>query len=86
MDAFRNRKWAAVARVPFLVRGNEMMLSISRNILKLNARNVQFDFKWTDNVNVKTDALNFYRNGDTAPNGRFRYRYTSAVTLSKPAR
>jgi hypothetical protein len=28
-----------------------------------------------DNVNATSDALNLYRNGDTAPNARFKYRF-----------
>ena len=39
---------------------------------------VTFDFKWCDNIPLGTDEfhLEFYTYGDTAPDGRFAYRYT----------
>jgi hypothetical protein len=36
---------------------------------------VQFDFKWVDNVELPDDLTVFYVDGDTAPLGRFRFRY-----------
>lgn len=54
--------------------GNEMELAISRASLGLG-RKLDFQFKWVDNARVGGDIREFYVNGDTAPNGRFNYRY-----------
>jgi hypothetical protein len=37
---------------------------------------LRLDFKWTDNAQLDGDATAFTLNGDSAPNGRFNYRYT----------
>jgi len=73
-------KWTHVARVGYRVQGNEMELSVPRAAIGLGGGNraVRFDFKWMDNVGAEKDRLNLYRNGDTAPNGRFRYHYEGA--------
>jgi hypothetical protein len=35
------------------------------------------DFKWTDNTREDGDIMKWYVNGDTAPVGRYNYRYTT---------
>jgi hypothetical protein len=57
------------------VEGNEMMMAVPRKALKLTGENVQFDFKWVDNVKLPDDLTVLYTDGDTAPFGRFRFRY-----------
>jgi hypothetical protein len=65
-----------VSGVKSVVRGNEMEVSVPRALLGLKANTpFTFTFKWRDNVGDTTDPLNLYRNGDTAPNGRFAYVY-----------
>jgi hypothetical protein len=53
-----------------------MEIGVTRALLGLKNGPVTFDFKWMDNVDAATDPLNLYRNGDTAPNARFKYRYS----------
>ena len=36
---------------------------------------IRIDFKWADNTGVEGDVAAFTVNGDSAPNGRFNYRY-----------
>jgi hypothetical protein len=75
-------RWHEVAKVPIQVRGNELELAIPRSALGLapSDHGLRIDFKWADNVwaDGKTapgDPNGFLLNGDTAPNGRFRYVY-----------
>ena len=75
-----------IGEASYRVLGNEMHLVVPRQALSLLGTNVTFNFKWTDNVNAQDDAMNLYRNGDTAPNGRFAYRYTTAAIATKAAR
>jgi hypothetical protein len=55
------------------------MLAIPRAALGLSgaARPLQLDFKWADNIQKYGDINDFTTNGDSAPNGRFTYRYTA---------
>jgi hypothetical protein len=75
----RGFEWQAVATVENRAVGNEFMLKIPLAFLGLKGDNpVTFDFKWCDNVALGKDTqycLDFYTSGDTAPNGRFCYRY-----------
>ncbi|QHI70940.1 hypothetical protein GT409_11650 [Tichowtungia aerotolerans] len=36
---------------------------------------LDFEFKWVDNLNRLGDIMDFYTCGDTAPGGRFNYRF-----------
>ena len=62
------------------MRGNEMMIRVPRAALGLTGECVTFDFKWCDNIPLGEDEfhLEFYTYGDTAPDGRFAYRYREA--------
>jgi hypothetical protein len=69
--------WKKVALLKFHVRGKELMLAIPRADLGLASGNspVRIDFKWADNLQHPGDVMDFYKSGDVAPEGRFRYRY-----------
>ena len=67
--------WLRAADIRFRIEGNQMHLAIPRQSLGLLAEPVTFDFKWIDNVPLPDDLTVLYSNGDTAPLGRFRFRY-----------
>ena len=72
-------QWQTVARVPYAVARHEMELACPRSLLaRAGSTALHFDFKWMDNTNAERDMLNLYVNGDTAPNGRFKYRFQTA--------
>ncbi len=75
VEKWANGAWRVVGSAAFHVRGREMEIAVSRALLELDSRPVALDFKWMDNVDAASDALNVYRNGDTAPNARFTYRF-----------
>jgi hypothetical protein len=70
-------RWRRKADVRYRVEGNELALAIRRADLGLDEgdRPVQFDFKWADNTQKPGAVDEFTVNGDSAPNGRFNYRY-----------
>ena len=37
---------------------------------------LDFEFKWSDNMQDEGNIMDFYVNGDAAPGGRFNYVYT----------
>ncbi len=68
-------KWSHAGNVSYKVQGNKLMISVPRGLIGVNGV-VDIEFKWNDNMRVKGDIMDFYRNGDTAPAGRFAYHYT----------
>jgi hypothetical protein len=75
VEKWASGAWRVVGSAPCRVRGSEMELAVPRALLGLPGGRVAIDFKWMDNVDARKDALNLYRNGDTAPNARFKYRF-----------
>jgi hypothetical protein len=72
--------WERVAEVPLVTEGNEVMLAIPRASLGLPAGDtLEFDFKWWDHAQQPGDIMDVYLSGDTAPDARFNYRYSSAA-------
>jgi hypothetical protein len=71
--------WQVLAAVDNRAEENEFMIKVPLAFLGLDgSSSVMFDFKWCDNVPLGTDieyCFDFYTSGDTAPNGRFSYRY-----------
>ena len=68
--------WLRAADVRFRVEGNQMHLAVPRSALSLaSGKSATFDFKWIDNVKLPDDLSVLYVEGDTAPLGRFRFRY-----------
>lgn len=78
--------WVQGVQLEWFADGNEIMLSVARNAVGINA-DTDFDFKWVDNTPANTkEILDFLSNGDTAPNARFNYRYKgSKCTYEIPA-
>ena len=76
----RNRggwQWEKVARVSRLGQDGWFHLVIPRTALGLADGNgvVKIDFKWADNLPESPSILDFYSQGDVAPEGRFKFRY-----------
>jgi hypothetical protein len=69
------RNWLKAADIQYKVEGNQMHLSVPRRILGIAGDPVTFDFKWLDNIKLPDDLTVLYTDGDTAPSGRFRFRY-----------
>ena len=71
-------KWERVAEVDYCISGSELHLAIPRTALSLGpAGQTSIDFKWIDNWSNPGDLMDLYLSGDTAPEGRFKYRYVA---------
>ncbi|MBQ7253478.1 MAG: hypothetical protein IJS30_02240 [Bacteroidales bacterium] len=69
-------KWKKVSDISYRVNGKEMELAIPLSSLGIkNSKEFTVDFKWIDNAACDGEIQTCMRNGDSAPNGRFRYRY-----------
>ena len=72
--------WETAAVVDYTISGNEMMISIPKAVLGIGDE-VDIEFKWNDNMQLQGDIMDFYTNGDTAPVGRYAYRYTDEASV-----
>ncbi|MHB8974080.1 MAG: glycoside hydrolase family 71/99 protein [Pirellulaceae bacterium] len=70
-------EWEPVAQVQMRAAGHELHIIIPRETLDLAAGTTRtaLDFQWIDNAQKPGDILDVYVSGDSAPAGRFRYRY-----------
>jgi len=67
--------WSQAGLVKMEVKNNELELSIPKKVLGITGAHFSLDFKWTDNIPADGDPMHWLDTGDTAPNGRFRYRF-----------
>ena len=68
--------WSKKADIQYAVKGKEMELAIPMSDLGItNPNEFTLDFKWIDNAVDAGDIQECLSDGDSAPNGRFRYRY-----------
>jgi len=70
--------WQPKGTATFTVRGNELMLAVSREMVGLGDDPLDIEFKWADNFQREDDVDAFTLNGDSAPFGRFNYRYRTS--------
>ena len=61
----------------YTVNGNEMEIIIPLTSLGLTYDTADFNFKLSDNMQTDGDIMDFYKNGDVAPGGRFTFVYSN---------
>ncbi|MCQ2462062.1 MAG: hypothetical protein MJ177_01495 [Clostridia bacterium] len=69
--------WAFIqtGNAEYTVNGNIMTVAVPLCALSMDAENVHFNFKLSDNMLSDGDIMDFYKNGDVAPGGRFAFVY-----------
>ncbi len=73
--------WEPVGEVSMQMNGDALHLAIPRKMLGLSeTKPLRFDFKWADNVPANADIVSWLNAGDTAPGGRFNYRFDEAIS------
>ena len=76
--------WNEGKEVKMRRQGNKLMLSLAKKDVGMTDE-ADFDFKWIDNISkASTDILDFIKDGDVAPNGRFNYRFRGSQLASVP--
>lgn len=68
--------WHDAGKADLNVEDNRMMLRISRKVLGMMGKRLDFEFKWSDNMQEEGNLMDFYVNGDVAPGGRFNYVFS----------
>lgn len=74
-------QWAVAGHAVYSAVGNVLEIAVPKSLLGMSA-DVDFEFKWNDNMQDEGNIMDFYVNGDTAPGGRFNYIYTSSGLTS----
>ncbi len=69
--------WEKVADVDYSVKGNVLQISVPRTALGLT-ESLDFNFKWSDNMQTDGDIMDFYTNGDVAPGARYMFDFNVA--------
>lgn len=69
--------WMPAGKADFVVNGNVLEVAVPKSALKLSG-DIDFEFKWSDNMQTTDNIMDFYVNGDCAPGGRFNYRFRAA--------
>lgn len=67
--------WTEIGAVPSRMSDNRLELAVPLASLGFTPEKIDLRFKWSDNMRVDGDILDFYQYGDVAPDGRFVYRY-----------
>ena len=69
--------WVTVGTAQAQVRDNLLWVTVPKAALGITGNAFTLDFKWTDNTLENGDIMDLYLHGDTAPVGRFNFRYVS---------
>ena len=67
--------WEEAALVDYCVSDNRLCIKVPLSALGIPSEAIALNFKWSDNTLEQRDVMDFYLYGDTAPFGRFMYRY-----------
>lgn len=67
--------WEKVGTIKYKMAGAELELAIPKILLGLSGEDFSLNFKWTDDVDLNGNPLNWLNQGDCAPNSRFKYRF-----------
>ncbi len=77
IKVFENGKWTGKQQVNYAYSGNEMEIAIPLKYFKVRNNQLAFSFHWADNSQKLFDINEFFIHGDSAPDRRFDYLYSS---------
>ena len=67
--------WENVGNAEIKVWEKELVIKLPRKLVKATGKTLDFEFKWSDNMQDEGNPMDFYVNGDVAPSARFNYIY-----------
>ena len=76
LEKFEEGKWLTIKVVSLEFKNNMLVYNLPIKSIFNDAQALDFEFKWSDNMQNE-DPMDWYINGDTAPEGRFNYVYIS---------
>lgn len=83
VSKYENGAWNKLESAEYTVSDNVMQVKIPKSVLGLTSP-VNFEFKWVDSAGELSSGniLDLYKNGSSAPLGRFNYVYTEVEEAS----
>ena len=69
--------WEKAAEVSYTVDSDTMVVTIPRAALGIAEGDFTVNFKWSDNMQIDGDVMDFYVSGDVAPGARYKYSFTT---------
>ena len=76
LQKYSDGKWEDLSTVDYSIEDNKLMITIPRKLISQFSGELNFEFKWSDNMQDSNDPMDWYLNGDTAPGGRFNWIYS----------
>jgi hypothetical protein len=70
--------WTNEKVIPYSVNGDEMEISVPRQDILLTEGTPEFYFHWSDNPRQLNDISCFFTDGESAPDRRFNYNYSTS--------
>ncbi|MBW8323966.1 MAG: T9SS type A sorting domain-containing protein [Prolixibacteraceae bacterium] len=68
--------WSNIGVAEYTINQTVLVFKIQRSVLGISDdKLLNFEFKWSDNMQEDGNIMDFYVNGDVAPSGRFNYHY-----------
>ena len=72
-----NGSWKRVSKIAYHANKTQMEISIPLSLLSADASSLTINFHWADNIQKWNDITEFFTNGDSAPERRFDYHFTT---------
>ncbi len=73
-------EWNSIGTAEYKVDASVLVIKAKRSLFGLlGNETIDFEFKWSDNMQEDGNVMDFYVNGDVAPSGRFNYHYFTDV-------
>jgi hypothetical protein len=70
-------EWEAAGKVAYVINEKSLVLKMNASLLGIaQGDRLNFEFKWSDNMQEDGNIMDFYVNGDAAPGARFNYVFT----------
>ena len=76
LQKYSDGKWDDYGNVDYSVKDNKLMITLPRKLISQFSAALNFEFKWSDNMQDSNNPLDWYLNGDAAPGGRFNWIYS----------
>jgi len=73
LQQYQGEQWETISEVEYQVEGNRMMVILPMSSVQGVLGSLNFEFKWSDNMQEDQNPLDWYVNGDVAPGGRFNF-------------
>lgn len=84
LKQWNGKNWGNEKLISYAVNGDALELSIPRSAVMLDKGTPEFYFHWADNPQQLKDITSFFTDGDSAPDRRFNYNFSTSKIAAVP--